>query len=251
MSKKGRGNRPPGLPEDAIIVPTFSSQVIRRETGRPTETYVDVTFLENKTGGPEAHAILFQNYYTSSFSVYMHITTLSTVTYVPLLTNRKIMPSPFTEDKSQDWVTLMVEDLGPKYVTGKPLRFILIQPHSGWDEYEIRNIHAVAKLLSISKTNYPTAEDKDIMLWKKSSLTALMKAEGQFLANKAKEMMESAQGTDEIVSKAQRDSDKVTKSRKKKAAPKKSSLNMGVNMDPTKKERAIQDKDEPDTPIVV
>ena len=220
---------------------------------------MDVTFLESKVSTSDAQAIIFQNHYTSSISVYMHVTSMSATKYVPLLTNRQIMPSPFNEDGSQDWVTLMIEELGPQYVLGKPLRFVLFQPHSGWDTYEIRNIHAVAKAPSSSqKSSTPASPDeKDIMLWKASSLTSLLKAEAQFLSNKAKAFKESAQKEtdriDSLVTRAQRESDKVAKTKgKKKTTTKKSSLasangiGMGISMDPTKKERVIDEKDEPE-----
>jgi hypothetical protein len=254
MSKREKW--PPGLPADVTLAPTFSSQIIRRGTGRPEETYLDVTFLESKAGFLEVQAILFQNYYTSSFSVYMHLTTKSATKYVPLLTNRKIMPSAFCENGSQDWITLNIEELGHNYLPGKPLRFVLIQPHAGWDTYEIRNIHAVAKGSSSSnlKGSLPAVPDeKDTMVWKNCSLTTLLKEEARFFFNKSKAVEESAQREtdriDSLVTRAQRESDKVAKTKaKKKGTSKKSSLaaTTGISMDPTKKEHVIDEKDEPE-----
>jgi hypothetical protein len=244
-ARKGEKDNKPPLPADAVILPSFASQVISRESDRPSQPYLDVTFLDTKKGSmPDAEAIMFQNYYTSSISIYMHVTTLSSTTYLPLLMDRSIMPSPYSEEGSQDWVTIPIAELDKKYVAGRPLRITLAQPNTAQKTYEIRHLHVVAmkaaattaiggrgmemddlSLTSSSDNNNNNNNNNNetARAWNTESLTSIIKAEAHFLAGKAVQFRDSAEKENEridTVIRMRNDSDATSraKAKKKKSA---------------------------------
>lgn len=258
---------PPYLPADVVIVPSFASNLINRGADRPCQPYLDITFLETKKGNAhEPEALVFQNYYTSSISVYMHVTTLSSTTYLPLLIDRKIMPNSYSEVGSQDWVTILLSELGNKYIPGKPLRITLAQPNIAQTSYEIRHCHSVARLPGTSSSpgvrlveeiplpDSAIKSEKDLKLWRTTSLLSIIKAEAHFLEAKALEFKVSVQKENEridklIKSRNEMDGKGTSKSKKKIKSSadknKKPAANLPARMDGTKKVSNIDEKDEP------
>ena len=87
--------------------------------------YLDVTFLENKASSLDAQALIFQNYYTSSFGVFA-AASASSRTHSSS-SNRRVITSAFLRVKSAG--LLKIEDLGP--VMCWEALVILFQPHDG------------------------------------------------------------------------------------------------------------------------
>ena len=268
MASSDKGKEPPNLPPNVVVVPSFASQLIYRGTERPCQPYLDITFLESKKGTSlEVDALIFQNFYTSSISVYMHVTSLSSTTYLPLLIDRKIMPNPYGEVGSQDWVTILISELGSHYIHGKPIRITLAQPNASQKNYEIRHCRAVAKvpdqsnlgacLEDAAQPNRIIKSEKDLRLWKTTSLFSIIKAEAHFLQAKAQEFKVSVQKQNERIDElieSRNDSERDhPKSKKKKGSEKKKlnalSSEMSAHMDPTRKVLNVDEKDEPDPPI--
>lgn len=251
---------PPYLPADTVIVPSFASQLIQRNADRPCQPYLDITFLDTKKGNArEPEALIFQNFYTSSISIYMHVTTLSSTTYTPLVIDRKIMPNPYSEVGSQDWVTILLSELGSKYIAGKPLRITLAQPNVAQKTYEITNCHTVAKLSGQNSPGVRLAEEmshsdsiikseKDLKVWRTTSLSSIIKAEAHSLEAKALEFKVSVQKENERIDKlikSRNEMDKgASKSKKKKSSADKKKINT-IRMDGTKKVSNVDEKDEP------
>lgn len=268
MALSSKDAQSPYLPADAVVVPCFASQLIHRSAERPCQPYLDITFLESKKGtNREPDALVFQNYYTSSISMYMHVTSLSSTTYLPLLIDRKIMPNPYGETASQDWVMIPLTEFGSKYIPGKPIRITLAQPNTAQKTYEIRNCHAVAnvpgqsspgvRLEDSSESDNSIKSEKDLKLWKMTSLSSIIKAEAHFLEAKALEFRVSVQKENERIDKlikSRNELDKGTsKSKKKKSTTDKKKLNSlssgaSVRMDGTKKVSNVDD-DEPNPSI--
>ena len=138
------------------------SAVIRRDTERPCQCYIDLNFLDQSKKSSadrdssdgdivQMDALVFQNFYTSTIHIGMETTSHDRVTFVNILENRTLMPSPYHENGSQDWYAISVSEFNDKYIPGRNLRITMIQPGSMWDRFEIRNVVAVCKTHKISK----------------------------------------------------------------------------------------------------
>jgi len=108
---------------------------------------------------------------------------------VNVLENRKLMPSPYYENGSQDWITINMSEFNGKYIVGKPLRITLFQPSPVWINYEIRHICAVGKIPFFTSNTAPVAdggirnldnESSIAQAWKSCSLTSIIKVSARY-----------------------------------------------------------------------
>lgn len=146
-------------------IPVFCTPVIRRDLHRPSLCYVDVTFLESQT---PLDALIFQNFYTSSISINMQT---SPTTFIPILENRIIMESPYTETGGQTWVTIHASEFRVAYEKGRTLRIMLIQPSTMWSSFEIRHLSAVGRDVS-ARSSLPLKPSRAVILPSISAMTS-------------------------------------------------------------------------------
>jgi len=207
MAAEMKAEQPPLVPNTPLY-PIYATPIIKRNTDRPTQSYLDITFMDKKSEGiavTEIDAIIFKNFYTASVT----ISTLvdkdkagGTGTYVPVLEDRAIMPSPYFENDSQIWVTIFISEFNSNYSPGKPLRFTLIQPSPVWKDFEIRHVCAVGKVpLSeqcalVADGGVSSIGADAQAAWRNRSLSSFIKADTMFLANKANLLLEKAQRED-------------------------------------------------------
>lgn len=205
MAAEMKAEQPP-LQPNTPLYPIYATPIIKRSTDRPTQTYMDVNFMDKKPDGiavTEIDALVFKNFYTASITV-STLVDKAGGTYVPVLENRTIMPSPYYENNSQIWVTIFVSEFNSNYVPGKPLRFTLIQPSPVWKDFDIRHVCAVGKVpnneqVVLVADGGITGTGADAQAaWKNRSLSSLIKADTVFLANKASLLLEKAQREDNI-----------------------------------------------------
>lgn len=206
MAAEMKAEQPPLLPNTPLY-PIYATPTIKKSTDRPTQTYLDVTFMDKKPDGiavTEIDALIFKNFYTASITISTLVDKADGI-YVPVLENRIIMPSPYYENNSQIWVTICVSEFNSNYVPGKPLRFTLIQPSPVWKDYDIRHMCAVGKAPNSEQAELvadggisATAEADVLAAWKNRSLSSLIKADTMFLTNKSSLLLEQVQREDNI-----------------------------------------------------
>ena len=126
-------------PEIAI---SCSTVVSKKDSARPCIVYVDITFLDSKT---QLDAILFQNYYVSSVSLFQPIKNGQEVC---ILESKQLMKKYYSESGAQIFHSISVSEFNENYAEGGSIRIYLFQPSSQWNSFEIRNIRAVGKLPS-------------------------------------------------------------------------------------------------------
>lgn len=207
MAAAREAEQPPLYPNTPIY-PIYATPTIRRDTERPSQCYLDITFLDHKADGlsvQNIEAIIFKNYYTASIMISMLNNDKGSTgiggTFVTILDNRVIMPSPYFENGSQNWVAVKVNEFNNNYVPGKPLRITLIQPNPVWKEFDIRHICAVGKttandhVIALADGGISGLDVDAIAAWRNKSLSSLIKADTMFLA-RARLIRESAQKED-------------------------------------------------------
>jgi len=205
MAAEMKAEKPPLVPNTPLY-PIYATPIIKRNTDRPTETYLDVTFMDKKSDGiavTEIDAIIFKNFYTASLTI-STLVDKAGGTYVPVLENRTIMPSPYFENNSQSWVTIFISEFNSNYSPGKPLRFTLIQPSPVWKDFEICHVCAVGKVppsgpgvLAADGGISGTGADAQAA-WRNRSLSSLIKADSTFLSTKTNLLLEKAQREDHM-----------------------------------------------------
>jgi hypothetical protein len=129
-------------PNEFSEVAMTKSSLNRKETTRPSLTYIDISVAG------DFDALLFQNFYTSSISITQHGSTCSNT----ILENYKLMESAYCENGAQSWCQINVSSFNSLYLKGKPMRILLFQPATQWHKYEIRNIKALLKLKTTSNS---------------------------------------------------------------------------------------------------
>lgn len=125
-----------------IDIPIFCGPVIKREISKGIcSSYVDVTYVDNSAvDGIPLHAILFQNYYTSSISI-SHNGTGNAPSFI--LPDKRLMENPYFEKDGNKWCEVYAAEFNDQYVHRKSFRISLFQPANTWANFEIRNIKAV------------------------------------------------------------------------------------------------------------
>jgi len=194
----------PPLPPGTPTLGVYSTPVIRRDATRPSQCYLDLTFLDNSNkngadGGmsvQDIDAIIFKNHYTSSITVCTQedaasssgsSSSMAGSSFIPILENRQLMPSPHYENGCQDWVTVHVSEFNKHYQAGKPLRIYLLQPSPVWNAYEIRHICAVGKskngahVAPVADGGLPGKGAETEAVWRSRSLSSLIQADSRFL----------------------------------------------------------------------
>lgn len=114
--------------------------------------YIDVTLSTSARLG----LLLFQNYYTSAITVKQRLD--SSLQYVTVLKDYRLMASPHFENDAQNWHLLSASQFNSKFNSTqcKVLRVYLKQLSPNWIEFSIKNIKAftVIEALRTSKVEY-------------------------------------------------------------------------------------------------
>ena len=130
-----------------IPIPVFCGPIIRREMSRPSSVYFDLTILPDNDADSDIflESVTFDNYFTYSITVTQPMA--GTDDYCSILADRRLMHQPGAETDAQLSHTIYVSEFNEHYTPGRVLRFMLHQPSSAWNSFEVRNVKAFAKSL--------------------------------------------------------------------------------------------------------
>lgn len=181
----------------------------------PVPVRFDVNFVYNSAQTAGLDSLSFQNYYVSSviFSQEGGSSSSSSdsKSFITLL-SKKLMPNAYTEDGSQTHFTIHVSELS-RYDKSKPLRFTLIQPSNLWQSFELRDMKAFGKMLSLKKDSSASDSGSSASASSDSGITELLLGDYRILTAAARKGLENINNLEfEITAKKK---DKKEKEKKK------------------------------------